>query len=1033
MLYKKNAEKSLSDELFRNPTCEYRGTPFWAWNCKLEWEELERQIDIFRQMGFGGFHMHVRTGMDTPYLGEEYMKLVHNCVNKAKKSKMLAWLYDEDRWPSGAAGGIVTKDEKYRQRYLLFTPKPYDNEGSSSQCLNSSAAAAHSGKGKLLACFDIVLNAEKELQEYRILNDGELAHGTIWYAYLETPAPSPWYNNQTYVNTIDKKAIDRFIEVTYESYQKSVGEEFGKIIPAIFTDEPQFTRKNTLQFADGYMDVTLPWADDLEDTFHDTYQTSLIAHIPELIWELPDRKISQVRYYYHDHVAQRFTEAFADNCGKWCKEHGIMLTGHMMDEPTLFSQTKALGEAMRSYRSFQLPGIDMLADRIEHTTAKQAQSAAHQYGAEGVLSELYGVTGWDFDFRGHKLYGDWQAALGVTVRVPHLAWVSMAGEAKRDYPASINYQSPWYTEYSYVENHFARVSTAMTRGTPIVRIGVIHPVESYWLHWGPAEQTALVRNQMDENFKNVTHWLLRGAIDFDFISESLFPELCPEAGAPLQVGKMAYDAIVVPECETLRSTTLERLETFRDAGGTLIFMGSKPSLENAMPSDRGAKLYDRSISISFSNGALLNALKEYRMIDLRNGDGSLTTNLLYQLRQDGQDRWLFIAHDGTNPYNKDVSTRQTLQIRVVGKFRVELYNTLDGSHGPVSVQHRGNETIIDTAIYDYDSLLYRLIPSEKEETISVPEAVNGKSEHIRLAPEVSYELSEPNAYILDIAEFAIDNEPYEPEEEILRAENICRNKLGLRPRGGHVVQPYILEKQPAKHQMRMRFTIESAIDYTSPLLALENAELSRIIWNNQEVAPVPNGWYVDKAIRTVPLPELKQGINILEIIQPLGKRTNAEWCYLLGNFGVELRGRCKKIIPLPKTLAFDSIVHQGLPFYSGCVSYQIETITSGGACALHLPHYRAGVMKVFLDGKDMGHVAYPPYNCDLGTPEAGKHRLTVKLFLSRNNGFSPLHLADTKREYQDPNTWRVTGDKWSYEYHPFPEGLLSTPILTETK
>ena len=41
-----------------------------------------------------------------------------------------------------------------------------------------------------------------------------------------------------------------------------------------------------------------------------------------------------------------------------------MLTGHMMEEPTLKSQTAALGEAMRSYRSFQLPGIDMLLSLI---------------------------------------------------------------------------------------------------------------------------------------------------------------------------------------------------------------------------------------------------------------------------------------------------------------------------------------------------------------------------------------------------------------------------------------------------------------------------------------------------------------------------------------------------------------------------------------------------------------------------------------------------------------------------------------------
>lgn len=60
---------------------------------------------------------------------------------------------------------------------------------------------------------------------------------------------------------------------------------------------------------------------------------------------------------------------------------------------------------MRSYRSFEIPGIDMLCDRRELSTAKQAESAVHQFGREGMTSELYGVTNWDFDFRGHKLQG----------------------------------------------------------------------------------------------------------------------------------------------------------------------------------------------------------------------------------------------------------------------------------------------------------------------------------------------------------------------------------------------------------------------------------------------------------------------------------------------------------------------------------------------------------------------------------------------------------------------------------------------------
>lgn len=45
------------------------------------------------------------------------------------------------------------------------------------------------------------------------------------------------------MNTLDPKAIAKFIEITYERYLETVGDDFGKLIPSIFTDEPQFTRK----------------------------------------------------------------------------------------------------------------------------------------------------------------------------------------------------------------------------------------------------------------------------------------------------------------------------------------------------------------------------------------------------------------------------------------------------------------------------------------------------------------------------------------------------------------------------------------------------------------------------------------------------------------------------------------------------------------------------------------------------------------------------------------------------------------------
>src|SRR5438874_2217296 len=123
-LYPRNQSSALDPKLFRNPTAEYRGTPFWSWNNRLDIDQLLRQIDQLKAMDFGGFHIHSRTGLATEYLGEDYLRAVVTCTQRAAKLKMLSWLYDEDRWPSGFAGGLVTKDERFRACRLIWTRNP---------------------------------------------------------------------------------------------------------------------------------------------------------------------------------------------------------------------------------------------------------------------------------------------------------------------------------------------------------------------------------------------------------------------------------------------------------------------------------------------------------------------------------------------------------------------------------------------------------------------------------------------------------------------------------------------------------------------------------------------------------------------------------------------------------------------------------------------------------------------------------------------------------------------------------------------
>ncbi len=1032
-------------QLFANPGALYRDTPFWAWNCRLDGEELHRQIGIFKAMGMGGFHMHARTGLATPYLGPEFMKLVRQCVDDAKSQSMLAWLYDEDRFPSGAAGGLVTRDPAFRARHLLLT----------STRRPETPDPANDLSGKLLAVYAIRFDQEHRLLDWqRLANDAAAPGSELLYVYRIVESHNPWFNGQAYVDALNPHAVRRFVELTYEAYFREVGGEFGKAIPAIFTDEPHFTHETVLRFAAGRCDIRLPYTDDLPETYRHEYGAEFFDTLPELVWERADGAWSTARYRFHNHIAERFASAFADTVGGWCERHGIRFTGHLLEEPRLESQTAVLGDAMRSYRSFQLPGIDMLCDWVELSTVKQAASASRQYGCGGVLCELDGVTDWDFNFSGHKGHGDWQAALGVTVRVPHLAWMSMAGEAKRDYPASISEQSPWWRKYPVIADHFARVNTAMSRGRALCRIGVIHPIESFWLVCGPRDQTAGARRQAEQDFNSLCRWLLYGLIDFDFIAESLLPsQNLMEAGTCFKVGQMSYETVIVPPTITLRSSTLDRLEAFVNAGGELIFAGRIPVCEDAMPSDRAARLAARCRRIDFSEAVLLDTLRKHRDVEVvRCDDGFPATSLLYQLRDAGKERFLFLVN------SERCGETFTGQVRIRGNWQLAFLDTATGEQTPLAAVHEHGWTVLKYDFYAHGHLLLRLTPaaaSVGKELRQPPYSDAGVEARIlsRLNGfALPVTLDEPNVLVLDQAQWRINDGSWEPSEEILRLDNLVRSRFGLPPKSGHIVQPWVnLPDSRVYGRLELCYTIECTVPVTGAMLALEQPETTELELDGQPLSFADAGFWTDRSVRKSALPSLTAGTHILILRRDYRSDTDLERIYLLGDFGVELGGSRLRIIAPVRTLNWGDTAPQGLPFYSGNLTYHCKfTLAESGETALRFPSrgsrlaegfrnndvarecdfagFRATLIGVSVDGGPELPVAFAPFQCELGTLAAGEHTLAITVYGSRVNSFGALHLS-WPEPWIGPEAWRTEGDRFTRDYRVRKFGVMIAPLL----
>lgn len=1025
-LYPKNDAKELDLSLFQNPTAEYRGAPFWAWNCRLDPEVLEEHIESFRQMGFGGFHIHSRIGLDTPYLGDEFMECVKKSDLIAKQKGMFCWLYDEDRFPSGFAGGLVTKDIRFRARMLRLTRSEGAEYAASREEFNLRTEKGEKLAGYYLTSYRVELKDGCLAAYCRVNRDDQTAPGVKWNAFLVLSTEDLYYNNQTYVDVLNPAAIYRFLEITYERYSQTVGSEFGKSIPAVFTDEPQLSRKWTFPTACSQEDVSIPFTDDFPDTYRAQYGGDILDRLPELFWELPDGEASQTRYRFHDHMAERFAQAYMDAIAAWCGAHDLYATGHFMSERTLFTQTIRLGDCMRMYRRYQLPGIDILCDDKEFSTAKQAVSVARQYGREGVVSELYGVTNWYQDFKGHKLQGDWQAALGITVRVPHLAWMTMAGEGKRDWPASIGFQSPWCREYSYLENYFARLNTALTRGKNIVRVAVIHPIESFWLMFGPNDQTEDTRADYDAQFETLISWLLFGTVDFDFASESLIPEL--SNGDPRALGSMRYNAVVVPDCRTLRSSTLHWLKCFQGAGGRVIFAGGVPKLVDAVPSDEAECFARNCETARMERSALLTVLERERDVEVRTPDGRRSDNLFYQLRKDGEERWLFLCH--VNRINSREMQPEEYCIRIRGEYRVTVYNAVSGMTEPCSARVEEGFTVLSAQLFAQDSLLLRLSPGRTERFFCAPKKVLRPL--LRLPEPEKFSLAEPNVLLLDSAVYSFDDGESHGPEDILRIDNLFRKLLGWPLRGEHMAQPWIFpDNELEEHTLWLRFFVKSDISVSGARLALEQPEYAQIFVNRNRIPMKTDGFYVDPQILTVPLPVLPAGENEITLKIRFRHKSNVENCYLLGAFGVRAVGRHAVLVQSPKSLVFGDFSAQGLPFYSGNIVLDcpFSLARSERKIVLEIAHFSAPAIGVTLDGKRMGIVALAPHQLCFNALSAGPHMLELTVYGDRYNTFGQLHNADKEYKWYGPMSYRTSGDEWTDSWQLRAWGIQDAPVV----
>ncbi len=1026
---------SLSIKEFRQPGNWWRSAPFWSWNDTLTPKGVRQAAADLLKGGMGGYFCHSRWGLETEYFSPRWMECIRAAVAEAKKRGAYCWLYDEDRWPSGAAGGQVTiPHPEFRAKSLIAEWPP-------------DGVLANLAKGQkidkaIIARF-AVRGAPGKLRSFRRLGKdawprrGERA---LRFCRLVNP-DTDWYNRGAYLDNMDPKAVRAFIDHTYEGYRKAVGREFGKTIPGIFTDEPNYHQPYHSGVGERFLQV--PWTDRLPAEFRKRCGYDLLSQLPHLYFEAGARGL-KVRRDFRKVCAELFEEAFSRQIGRWCARHKLPLTGHYLAEQTLEAQTQVIGAAMPHYVHMHMPGIDILRRSIsEVLTCKQASSIAEQFGRRRVLSETYGGAGWHFSLADQKWMGDWQYALGVNLRCQHLVLTSLRGGAKRDYPPSFFPNNPSWRHNNVAEDYFGRLSYTLSQGRAVRDLLVIHPIESAWALY-TSDAKAAPRKQLaklDRKFAGLLEQLLGLHRDFDLGDESVLAKHGKARRGELAVGRARYKAVLVPECLSLRKSTLKLLRSFAAKGGKVLFLGSPPGLLDGARSAEPAKVLRRiGKRVSARRASAFAALLGRALDDALpprlsvKSAGRECAAVIYMLRKVGNRQVLFLA-------NRDFDRGRELGL------------TLAGAPAGAAEEwdlETGKVRRLEAARADGIWKAKLKLPATGSKLLAFGPA-SGKARaaeaELRAVERTEvgrggwrFRRDEPNALVLDLCRWRLRDGALSEPTHMRHAEEDIRRELGYsRPLNQGVMRwkQYLPEDLARERADGPRVEISFEFQVTKApagrfALAIERPRRFRIFLNGREVPARPEGSYVDPAIETLPLPAPRRGRNCLRLVTGYRPEHNLEDVCLIGDFGVASTAR-RELIAEPQALKRGSWTKQGYAHYGGAITYVADVALArparGQRTFLTAPRPAGTSMELAVNGRRVGAMPWPPYELEVTRfLRAGRNRVELTVIGSRRNLFGPLHGTRPEPNFVGPRSF-VAPDGRERIYNLLDHGLTGRVYL----
>jgi len=1001
----------MNEEEFRNPSKIYRPSPFWSWNDDLSEEELRWQIREFADKGFGGYFMHARVGLATPYLSNEWMNCIHVCLDEGRKRDLESWLYDEDKWPSGFAGGLVpAKSDEYRICFL--TMERVEDEDLTRMLKEESVQAV----------FEISFSSGR-IEKFRCINKPEDFSGRgrlfAFKAKVEKRGNN-WFNGESYVNLLNPNVTREFIRVTLDAYAERFKKYFGEHMPGIFTDEPNYA-----------MGDYVPWSRDLPEYFKKLNGYDLLDKLPLLYFK--GEGYHKVRHDFWKTVTLKFVESYTKIYAKRCEEYGLKLTGHMLCEDNLDIQIRRVGAAMPHYEYMQIPGIDHLGRNIDNPlTLKQCSSVAHQFGRTRILSELFGCSGHSMTFEDQKWIGDFHLALGITFFCPHLTLYTMKGDAKRDYPPTFSYHQPYWRYFKLINDYFARASYVCSQGEFQTDILLLHPISSAWATFDPlSEKPSPDLWRYNQELVKLQDILLGLHWDFDYGDEIIISRHGHVENGRFIVNKSAYRVVIVPPSLTWFSSTVNLLEKFLESGGKVIFVGETPRLIDAEPAEEKWRRIlthpnmERAENEAEAISKALNTILE-KPVSIVDDEGEEIRDVLVHHRRELTRHIYFIANTSRKrTYNA------TIKFSQIGE--ISEWDLFSGEVSPVKAATKDGKMIVKTIFHPVGSRVFVIDTSKPQAPKGSPPEYRVLEEVRRFPEEWSFEPLDLNSFVIDSCEYCFDDGKWKTRTPIWKIRREAWIESGLEEYIG--IQPWVLKEKnirpPRSLKIKLRAYFKSEIKPKQIFLVVEKASAWSIKINGVQISTETSEWHWDKQFNKINIADyVKKGENVIELSSTFNWDLPIENLYLVGRFGVKkISDREYMITNEPARLRNGSWVKQGYPFYTGTMRYNSTFILNkkpsrNERVSIRLPEARGVLFLVSVNGSEPKPICWKPLEIDITDDvREGVNEISIDVVSSLRNTFGPLHHKAGDLYMVGPTSF-TDEENWTDRYQLVPYGLI---------